>query len=213
MNHRKESYIVALWSTILKTLEKFSVFYFIRKYVFPSYTRGNYRIIDTWLIGHTILSIIYVLCANSETVPSIIKYILLIYGSLRVFEIFIYQLNVILVHPYNNSNYSLYSYRRMTIALIHNFFEIVFWFAGTYLILHFISEPESAIYNSFTHMVSYSMSIDEWSSIAFIILQFQALIGVFMTVLSLARFISLFPQPRSMDEKEQEANDHRYETI
>jgi len=105
----------------------------------------------------------------------------------------------------------------MTIALIHNFFEIVFWFAGTYVTLHFLTKTDTttAVYRSFTHMVTYTMDIDDkkWSVFSVFILQFQGLIGVFMTVLSLARFISLFPQPGSQDEKEQEANDLRYAKI
>lgn len=207
----KDSFIVPLWSFVLKILEKISLFYVIRNYILPNYTKGNYRFVDFWLIFHTILSIVYLFCAYSKSVPTSIKYFLLVYGALRVFEIFIYQLNVILVHPYNSNNYSLYSYRRMTISLIHNFFEIIFWFAGTYLVMHFMSNPEEAIYNSFIHMTAFSGEVEDW--VTFIILQFQALIGLFMTILSFARFISLFPQPKSMDEKEQNEKDESIQNL
>lgn len=210
----KKPFLVELWSNTLKFLEKISVFYLIRNVLMPNYTKGNYRFVDSWLLFHTFLALIYVVIANVDVVPVWIKYTLLIYGCLRMFEILIYQLNVILVHPYNNANYSLNSYRRMTIALIHNFFEIIFWFAGTFITLQFITDSTVplAVYTSFTHMVTYSMELDDkkWSMVAVFILQFQALIGVFMTILSLARFVSLFPQPASQDPKEQEANEQRH---
>lgn len=214
---RTEPFLVNLWTMILQLLERVSVFDVIRRYIAPEKTKGNYRFVDYWLVLHTFLAIVYVVIAGIEQVPSWIKYTLLVYSCLRMFEILVYQLNVILVHPYNTKNYSLNSYRRMTIALLHNFFEIIFWFAGTFITLQFITDATVplAVYTSFTHMVTYSMDLDEskWSMAAIFILQFQAIIGVFMTVLSLARFISLFPQPASMDPLEQEANEQRHEYL
>lgn len=210
----KRPFLVDLWTWTLQKLEMVSVFYLIRNVLFQDYTKGNFRFVDAWLFGHTALAIIYVFIANVAWVPTAFKYALLVYGCLRMFEILIYQLNVILVHPYKTENYSLNSYRRMTIALIHNFIEIIFWFAGTFVTLQFItnSTVPLAVYTSFTHMVTYSMELDEskWTLFAIFILQFQAAIGVFMTVLSLARFVSLFPQPASTDVKEQEANEVRH---
>lgn len=213
----KRPFLVDFWTWSLQKLEMLSVFYIIRNILFPHFTKGNYRFIDAWLLGHTALAFIYVLIANQQWVMVGFKYGLLIYGCIRMFEILIYQLNVILVHPYNSVNYSLNSYRRMTIALIHNFIEIIFWFAGTFITLQFITDSTVplAVYTSFTHMVSYSMELDDskWTILAIFILQFQAAIGVFMTVLSLARFVSLFPQPASLDPKEQEANEVRHTKI
>ncbi|MER1957430.1 MAG: hypothetical protein ABS942_08615 [Solibacillus sp.] len=210
----KRPFLVDLWTWTLQKLEMLSVFYLIRNLFFPEYTKGNFRFVDAWLFGHTALAIIYVFIANVASVPNAFKYTFLVYGCLRMFEILIYQLNVILVHPYKTENYSLNSYRRMTIALIHNFIEIIFWFAGTFVTLQFITDSTVplAVYTSFTHMVTYSMELDDskWTVLAIFILQFQAVIGVFMTVLSLARFVSLFPQPASTDVKEQEANEVRH---
>lgn len=214
----KEPLLVSLWMGVLTFLEKVSLFYVVRTYILtPKYRKGNYRFVDYWILAHTLLSFIYVFVANMDSVPNWIKYGIAIYGTIRVFEIFIYQLNVMFVHPYVNKNYSLNSYRRMTIALLHNFIEIVFWFAGTYSTLHFISNinPSTAIYESFTQMVTYSLSIEEskWSFLTLSILLLQSIVGVFMTILSLARFVSLFPQPGSQDVLEQEANDQRFNKI
>lgn len=214
---RAPSFLVNSWTIILQFLEKLSLFYVIRTYIAPNATKGSHRFVDYWLLIHTILAVVYVIVAALEQVPTSIKYIFLAYSCLRMFEILVYQLNVILVHPYNTKNYSLNSYRRMTIALLHNFFEIIFWFAGTFIALKFLTDTSVplAVYTSFTHMVTYSMDLEEskWSLVAILIMQFQAVIGVFMTVLSLARFVSLFPQPMSMDPAEQEANEVRHENI
>lgn len=213
----KEPYLVAMWTAILKFLEKISVFYIVRNYILPNYTTRNYRFVDNWLVFHTLLSILFVVISYMDSVSIGIKYILVGYGSLRIFEIFIYQLNVLLVHPYQTTSYTLHSYRRMTIALIHNFFEIVFWFAGTYITFQFINgiDPGYAVYHSFTHMVTYSLDIDskQWPLLALIVLQGQALVGVFMTVISLARFISLFPQPQSTDSNEQHVDGFEYSEL
>lgn len=202
----RKPYLVNSWVVILRFLEKVSVFYVVRNYIIPKYAKQNGRFVDHWLLFHTILSFVFLWISSLDSISSIVKYGFVIYGSLRIFEIFIYQLNVMLVHPFQSNNYTLIGYRRMTIALIHNFFEIVFWFAGTYITFQFIDgiDPWYAIYHSFTHMVTYSLTIDnnQWAKIGLVVLQGQALVGVFMTVISLARFISLFPQPKSTDENE-----------
>lgn len=214
----KESFLVRGWVMTLNALEKVSLFYILSKFVFVSKPQVDpelekkriekrRRFVDSWLVFHTLLALSFIFVSNNDNVSVLIKYLFVIYGSLRIFEILIYQLNVMLVHPYKgNVDYSLISYRRMTIALIHNFFEIVFWFAGTYITFQFIQgiTPVNAIYQSFTHMVTYNLDIDKnkWSYITLIVLQSQALMGVFMTVISLSRFISLFLQPKSMNKQE-----------
>ncbi|MEK5230806.1 hypothetical protein MHB42_03445 [Lysinibacillus sp. FSL K6-0232] len=206
-NYYTESTLVKWWTNTLKFLEKISLFYLVRTFIIKDANNEKKRLfVDMWLIAHTLLPIIFVAINYIDNVNIIVKYCFVAYGSLRIFEILIYQLNVMLVHPYETRNFMLNGYRRMTIALIHNFFEIVFWFAGTYLTFHFINDitPMDAVYHSFTHMVTYSLSIDsnKWSIFTLVVIQSQALMGVFMTLISLARFISLFPQPKSMDEKE-----------
>lgn len=66
----KKPFLVEAWSWSLQLLEKFSLFYIIRTFLLPSYTRGNYRFVDRWLLFHTILAISYVVLAGMEMVPS-----------------------------------------------------------------------------------------------------------------------------------------------
>lgn len=219
----KQPFIEDVWEKVLSVSEKISIFYLIRtfipnlkvadKWLFPKANRffqANYRFVDAWVVMNTTLSIATVFLAWATFVPLWLKYILIFYGFTRVFEIFIYQLNVIFVHPYRNNGtrYYLRGYRRMTILLLHNFAEIIFWFAGTYLVTKMLVgvNPVTAISQSFIQMLTYSfdLSDDKLPLLALFVLQAQAIMGVFMTVLSLARFTSLFPQPETLDEREKE---------
>jgi len=98
----------------------------------------------------------------------------------------------------------------MTIALLHNFFEIIFWFATTYITFQFTFEdllesvnPIIVIYYSFITMVSFTANLDKNNGtlITATILHMQEIIGLFMTILSFVRFVSLFPKPETFDQK------------
>ena len=218
---RKQPFIEDLWEKGLVFLEKFTLFYLMRTVIpdlkvaghplFPrlkKYFSGNYFFVDFWVLMNTILSIVSVFIMSASSVPLWMKYALIIYGFTRVFEIFIYQMNVIFVHPYRNKGkrYYLRGYRRMTILLLHNFAEIIFWFAGTYLVTKMLVDenPVIAISQSFIQMLTYSFSLsdDKLPLLALFIMQAQAVIGVFMTILTLARFTSLFPKPETLDARE-----------
>jgi len=205
-------FLVPLWGAIFRFLEKLSIFTLVR-WVIPS-LKKNHWFVDAWVLGNLLLSTLSVILLSYFDIHRVIVYCIVSYGLLRVWEIFVYQINVLLFHPFQaKSVYTIYSYRRMIVALIHNFFEIILWFAVSYLALNlnfgqeFTSlNPFSVIYFSMLTMVSYTSTVksESWSLIAMIILHFQAIIGVFMTLISLARFISLFPKPMEIDEHNQD---------
>lgn len=159
-----EGLIISLMEISLKFLEKISIFYVIRllfgekqqnppKEEIPESKSVDATsqetkkfvqtalFVDIWILFNCILSFSFIFIAFSS-ISNSWKYVFFIYGTLRVFEIFIYQLNVIFVHPYQDREqvYQLTSYRRMTVLLIHNFFEILFWFAGSYLFFQLLQE-------------------------------------------------------------------------
>ena len=131
----------------------------------------------------------------------------------RVFEVIIYQVNVLLFDEYrakkNNHTYSLRSYRRTVLLLLHNFAEIIFWFAASYKVLagaFTVTTSNSmihAIYNSFVVMTSFgSPDLQPTSNIGLYILWGQSVAGLFLTLISLARFMGLLPIPKTQDENE-----------
>lgn len=64
--------------------------------------------------------------------------------------------------------------------------------------------PTFALTQSFLQMITYNILLDENKTtlLSVCLLQIQAIIGVFMTILSLARFASLLPKPESKNHRE-----------
>lgn len=79
----------------------------------------------------SIISSIIVFYLNEKFIYLMIA--LSAYGSLRVFEVIVYQINVVFFDPYRahkaRRQYKVKSIRRIILALFHNYVEIMFWFA------------------------------------------------------------------------------------
>jgi len=206
-------FIVDFWETIFRWLSKVSLFFLVRK-VFES-TQGSGRFVDAWALGHLFLSMI--------AVPVVLYFpvtwvggVVAGYAFLRVFEVVVYQMNVLLFDEYRARKagkvYELFGYRRIILLLMQNYFEIIFWFAAQYAFFSQIfnfTVPGSnesvfgSVYTSFVVMTSFGFyNVTPLSVLAYTIVIAQALIGLFMTLLSLARFIGLIPTPKSRDEFE-----------
>lgn len=206
------SYIVEFWSRIFYVLGKLSVFTFVR-WLWPRPITG--RFVDTWVLCNLLLSIVAVFLV-SYGVAEALSIAVVGYGCLRVFEISVYQVNVLLFDEYRafkkGQPYALIGYRRMVLMLLHNYVEIIFWLAATYTYLadHFDHKWTAgartvfgSIYSSFITMTTFGdFDLAPRSGLAAAVLLFHATVGLFMTLLSLARFVSLIPQPKSMDELE-----------
>lgn len=201
------SFIVRFWSWVFSWLRCISWIYIVRK-IFPK-TRLSYGFIDAWTVGNTMLALISVWIVQYN-LNGLLKSILLVYGISRVFEIIVYQTNILLFDEYRaGDSYVMKSYRRTVILLLHNFAEIIFWFAAFYCIL---SEDfncpagnsiSGAIYNSFATMTTFGTAeVNPVTRTGLYILWGQSFAGMFMTLISLARFIGLLPRPRSIDERD-----------
>ena len=160
-----------------------------------------FSFVSIWIVQHTSQSILWT--------------IILIYGLLRVFEIIVYQINVLLFDEYrankSSQKYTLRSYRRTVLLLLHNFAEIIFWFAASYTILstefslNYGKSMIRAIHSSFVVMTNFgSPNIQPSSNIGLYIIWTQSVAGLFMTLISLARFIGLLPRPETLDKFEKE---------
>ncbi len=211
--HMSNTFIVDFWAKIFQYLGKISFFNLVR-WIFPKSRTGIFS--EGWALTHVFLSIL--------SVPAVlyikndyISLIIAIYALMRVFEVVIYQINVLLFDEYRankaGNNYALNGYRRMIILLIQNYFEIIFWFAAQYIFFQHIfnftvqGSHESvlgAVYTSFVVMTSFGFyNVTPLGVLAYSLVIGQAMIGLFMTLLSLARFIGVIPTPKSMDEHEQ----------
>ena len=203
------SFIVEFWSSIFGILAKVSVFTLVRK-LFPSAITA--RFVDFWVLSHLVLSMVAVVVAVYSPYP-VLGYLFMGYGFLRTFEIVVYQTNVLLFDEYRvvkaGGEYRLEGYRRIVLLLLHNYFEIILWLACTYTVMATDFEHKwqpgtgtvfGGIYSSFITMTSFGdFDLLPKSTMAASVLLFHATVGLFMTLLSLARFISLIPAPKTRD--------------
>ncbi|WP_181438678.1 ion channel [Paenibacillus sambharensis] len=203
------SLIVLVWEAVLKFLGRISLFDLIMRYLIKDWSRQKkFAFVDSWVIGHTILSFLAVFVSFFSDV-SCVKYALLFYGLLRVFEIFVYQTSVVFIHGYRSDS-NVRSYRRSVICLIHNFFEIILWFTSSYIflmdrfdVINSSGNLLQAFYISFVTMTTFGPpNFNVKGSPAMIVIVIQSIIGLFMTIISLAHFISLLPKPRTLDSHE-----------
>lgn len=201
-----DSFIIDFWCCIFGFLKKISIFQLVR---WISKKKGA-RFVESWVLGNLIAAILStVLVYYLGTSKRIVLYFILIYGALRVFEIIIYQLNVLLFDQYRNMkkniDYELKSVLRTVLLLIQNYIEVIFWYASIMLaLLHIggnildVSWLEYIRSNILCVVVFDQSSVldlvgDKYSGIANIIF-LEIISGVIMTLLSLARFIGIMPE-------------------
>lgn len=208
----EDGFIVELSDWIFGTLEKLSIFHLVRKLK----NATSYKFVDLWIVGNlmaAILSSIFVYNLTSEN--KYIIYIILIYSILRVFEVMIYQINVLLFHPYRAKKagieYKLKSVTRMVIALLHNYIEIMFWYS-TMVISTIVLNGDNpynltwieiiranilciATLDGNTVKEAVNSSYKYLSSLVFL----EVISGMVMTIISLARFIGALPGADSQD--------------
>jgi hypothetical protein len=162
--------------------------------------------VDAWVVGNFVLS-----TATLMLVASFANHFffaaLVIYGLLRVWEVSVYQVNVLLFGEYrafsNGKDYALVGYRRLVILLLHNYAEIILWMAATYTFLSAdyvhkwgdgAGTAIGGFCSSFITMTTFGdFDLSPKNQMAAIVLVFHATVGLFMTLLSLARFIALTP--------------------
>jgi len=221
-----KSFIVESWSKIFSILRWISLFQVVRWVVCKKFSATSkicrfvesYGFVELWVLGHVLLSIILLLIY--PTLGAVI------YGGLRVFEVLIYLINVILFDEYRANKaehrkkragetyaipYAIRGYRRIVILLLHNYAEIILWFALFYRHWDWAFETGRASLNSFFDALNFSFAtitkfgyttIYPRETSGDILVFIQSGIGLFMVLLILARFISLIPKPKTMDEFE-----------
>lgn len=216
----KDGFIMDFWETIFKFLSRISLFEFIR-FRYKNKIKKPYTFVEAWVVGNLIFALfssIFIYLYPIEN--SIILWIILIYGISRVFEIIIYQINVILFDPYRaqkkNTQYKVKSVSRMLVLLIHNYFEIIFWYSA--MIIIFKIFHNSSIDNSWLHYIKSSfLCISTFDGEAVVsngaflskIAFFETASGIVLTIISIARCINLLPAVGEIDANEKTKNNNK----
>lgn len=201
------SFIVDFWRRLFYLLRYVSVFQYVR--LIPG-VKGSHFFVEVWVLGNLVAALLCMGLLQYDLVPTWAAWFMLVYSFTRILEITVYQVNVLLFDPYQSANYNVKSYRRLVVLLIHNYAEVIFWFATSYMVLANkfgigISQGSmmDTLLFSFKTMVTFgSSSLVSIEHVAHTIIFVQAIIGLFMTIVSLARFIGLLPKPVSQDSSE-----------
>lgn len=224
MSNNKESdygFLVDILSSIFNNLRKISVFNFVKKRLGSSIENIKYLFVELWVVGNLIAAIFFSIVLYTYN-NKVINYIILIYAALRVFEIIVYQINVVFFDPIraqnNNETYYVKSIIRTLILIFINFLEIVFWYACMILS---ISNLNDIIINypwikyigeSFLCLATFNEGVITTGYSTLKKLSFLEIItGLVFTLISFARFLGLLPainelsnmKPNSCEVKEE----------
>lgn len=134
----------------------------------------------------------------------------------RVFEVFVYQTNVLLFDKYRakkaGKDQRIESFLRLVVLLLMNYVEVIFWFAIIYFNLEWFSLVPSGIHlNSFFESINFSfvtMTTFGYTTVVpehvmeTIITLIQSAVGLFMALLVLAPFVSLLLEPKDLERSE-----------
>ncbi len=193
-----ESFVVNFWSNRFYTFKYYSLHQFLKRRIPRLMDKGW---VDIWVGGNLLFSI---LCVT--VFP--LKYIFLVYGCYRSYELIIVLINLLLFDQFRaeqeKKKYFIEDIRRTVLLLMHNYLEVIFWFALIYQ--HFpylfkapvisLDSALGSLYFSLVTMTTLGYGDitpqNPWGTLIVII---QTLIGIFMALLLLARFIALLPKP------------------
>ncbi|MDQ5823792.1 MAG: hypothetical protein M3441_06205 [Chloroflexota bacterium] len=217
-------FVVGLWAWIFSLLRWISIFQIIKYiliWLIPS-TKGKYRylLVDVWVLSHLMLAISATAFSTSPDLDWW-EAALVLYSAARVFEIITYQIDLLLFADYRarlaGRSSDLASYRRILLLLLHNFVELIFWFAFFYRNFYWLFDSGALDLNSFLISFKFSfitmttfgsmpiMPRNGWGELATLM---ESIIGFYMTLLVLARFISFLPTPQSQETLEK-PSEHR----
>lgn len=175
----------------------------------------THRCVDVWVLMNMVGAGV-VLLVSTRLLHPLLLAVVGGYGVVRILEIVAYQAKIVFLDPYREAPitraFALRSYRRIVVLALHNYFEIVLWFAGFYATWRDQFGPTSRVLASEMAAVYYSMvtmttvgygEITPASDFARGMVTAHLCIGLFMSVLILARFVSYLPAPRTMDSAEE----------
>lgn len=221
--NKEDGFIVQTLYVLFYILERVSLFYLVRN-IAKRISKSERPLVYTpmfpevWAVSNTLLAVILV-----YLIPVInCKWLLIVfvvYAILRIMEMFVYQINVLLFHRLANvfqdinkkasasesdsstESYHIKSSTRTVILLLLNMYEYIVQFAVIFAATESFAACECVhigILGSFQLFMNVS-SLDltaNHSDILFTAVYIETVIGIFVNIICLARFISILPEVR-----------------
>ena len=170
---------------------------FIFGFIFP----------EMWVISNILLALVGCVSVAKESCP-FISCFFLVYAFLRTLEIFVYQINVLLFDPIKQATtYKIKSATRTVLLLICNILEYIIWFSVVYIFMYRSVDPDvntlKIIFESITTLANINSPNDFFANETqvelILVAHLESVIGIFINIRCLARFISLLPPVESID--------------
>ena len=164
----------------------------------------KYLFSEIWVTAHLLLGVICSLIMI-YTPYLWLGYVILGYAMLRSFEIFVYHVNVLLFDPLKAGveKYKIKSATRMIILLFCNIAEYIIWFSVIYIVVLRLDHEDIMGKHILTRSIMTLANISDpneyinWK-IA-VVANIESVIGIFMNIVCLARFISILPSVHTID--------------
>ncbi|MBO4560670.1 MAG: hypothetical protein J5705_01720 [Bacteroidaceae bacterium] len=168
---------------------------------------NKYLLSEGWAIFCFISSIVTLLIIKNLPGKCCIGFLLCLFAALRSFGIFIYQANVLLFDPIATKNkgteYKIKSATRTILLLFINFAEYILWFSSIYYYVLICNKIDTCNINIITESfkIFANISNNDLPTLKslLIIANIESIIGIFMNLICLARFLSLLPPVKSID--------------
>lgn len=227
--NKNDGFIVQVLYLIFFILERFSVFYWIRVLGKKICKGDNKPITETyifpeiWVVLNILFAIIVInLIKSNSTFPKNAAIIIFAYSFLRVVEMFVYQINVLFFHRLNqymwvdendetnvkasdskkDNSYVLKSATRTIIMLVLNMIEYVLQFSVMFGCLSVIFDNPAismSLFDSFKVFMLSSGTENVEGQLLINLVNFEVIIGIFMNILCISRFINEMPGVRQVD--------------
>ena len=193
-------FLYKFWFCIFDHIESMLPFSFLKRYFFDKKKWFS----DLWVLLNLILSFIAMMLVHKNWLPQLMG-LIKVYALVRVFEIVIYQMNVLLFHPYKawkdkKARYSVQSPHRSVVLLIHNLFEVIFWFTAVTMCFDpvtGISANEPLPFKVIDHTIRiFTFSYDNVGDQGYflqMVFFFEVICGLILTVVSVAKFVGDLP--------------------
>lgn len=203
----EQSFIINFWNKIFGVLKWISPFELLNA-ICP--TLVTWKFVDAWVVVNNFLALFSIWIPNVSDL-SLWKLFFVIWGGVRVFEIFVYHVKSYLLFDHAippGPRYGYLSYRRSLLLSLHNYLEIALWYSLFYRCgikfddqFNILESSLGSFYYSIVTMTTLGYGdITPLGPGGWMLVVSQTMLGIFMALIVFARIISNLPMPPSIKE-------------
>jgi len=196
---QSKSFLFPAYERSFAALRKLSMFTLLRQFVPDDH---YHAFVDVYLLAHFSLAVLSLVLLPPGRL-CVLTAVLILYGAFRCFELTVLHVNQLLFDEYRVLLSKLpvdpLNYRRLVLTILHNYVELLFWFAFFYRHLareftqtSVVSSISGSLYFSVVTMatVGYGdITPTEWLGRVLVIA--QVALGLFLVIAVLARWVSI----------------------